>query len=74
MEELLKILNDIRPDVDYETADDLVDGGHLDSLDIITLVVELNSAFNIAIGVEDIIPENFNSVGAMLSLINSLSK
>lgn len=70
MEKLIDILKDLRPDIDIE-CQSLVDDGVLDSFDIVTLVGELVDAFSIEIGVEDIIPENFNSVDAIMALINS---
>ena len=38
MEELLEILNDINPDVDYSKEKNLIDGKVYDSFSIITLV------------------------------------
>ena len=38
MEELIEILEELQPDVDYETVDDLVDGRYLDSLTILSLI------------------------------------
>lgn len=70
MEKLVDILKELRPDIDIESQS-LVDDGILDSFDIVTLVGELTDAFSIEIGVEDIIPENFNSVDAIMALINS---
>lgn len=70
MEKLVDILKELRPDIDIESQS-LVDDGILDSFDIVTLVGELIDAFSIEIGVEDIIPENFNSVDAIMALINS---
>lgn len=70
MEKLVNILKELRPDIDIESQS-LVDDGILDSFDIVTLVGELTDAFSIEIGVEDIIPENFNSVDAIMALINS---
>ena len=38
MEELLEILNDLNPDIDYETEDKLIDNKCYDSFKIITLI------------------------------------
>ena len=72
MEKLLEILRSLHPDVDFENTDDLVDDGILDSLDIVTLVTEINSEFDVAIPAEEIIPENFNSAEALMELIERL--
>ena len=72
MEELLEILEGLRPDVDFETETALIANGVLDSFDIVSLVTELNDAFDIEIKPNDLIPENFNSAAAMLALIEKL--
>lgn len=72
MEKLIEILNGIRPDIDFMSTDTLVDDGILDSFDIVTLVMEINEEFDIEVGVENILPENFNSVDTMLNMINNL--
>jgi len=74
MEELISILEAIRPDVDFEIEDSLIDDGILDSFDIISIVGEINDAFGIEIDVADLIPENFNSAEAMLELIKKLKE
>ncbi len=74
MEQLLEILSSLHPDVDFATAEDLVDDGILDSLDIVTLVTEIHSEFDVAIPAEEIIPENFNSAEALMALINRLDE
>ena len=71
MEKILKILNDIRPDVDFIEETNLVDGGILDSFDIVSIISELNDAFDIHIRVTDLKPENFNSLEAIGQLIVS---
>lgn len=71
-EQLLKILNDLRPDVDFENEKALITDGVLDSFDIVSLVSELNAEFDISIGVEELEPENFNSIEAMEKLIEDL--
>lgn len=74
MEKILEVLSEIRPDVDFEKEEELIDGGILDSFDIIQVVMGLNEAFDVEIDVEDLEPENFNSVGAMLDLIKKLQE
>lgn len=74
MEKLLEILSSLHPDVDFETAEDLIDEGILDSLDIVTLVTEINDAFDVAIPAEEVIPENFNSAKALMELITRLDE
>lgn len=73
-EQLMEILTELRPDVDFEAEQELIDGGVLDSFDIVSLVGELNDAFDIEINVEDLLPENFNSVAAMLELITKMQE
>ena len=72
MDELIAILKDIHPDVDYATATNLIDGKILDSFDIISLVSEINDKFDVVISAEYMIPENFNSAKALWDLIQKL--
>lgn len=72
MEELLEILNELHPEVDFETCENLIDGKILDSFDIISLVTEINTEFDVAIPAEELIPENFNSAKALYALIERL--
>lgn len=74
MESLLKILAEIRPDVDFEDNKELVDSSELDSFDIVTLVGELCDAYDIEIGADEIVPENFNSVEAIMALVTRLQE
>lgn len=72
MEQLLKIMSEIRPDVDFEKETQLIDGDILDSFDIISIVGEVNDQFQIEINVNDLLPENFNSASALFELIQKL--
>ncbi|ANU52713.1 acyl carrier protein [Acutalibacter muris] len=69
MEELLEILEDIDPDIDYTTAEHLIDGKLLDSFSIVSLVSEIANTFDIEISPKYLVPENFNSAAAMWSMI-----
>ncbi len=72
MEELLRILSDMHPDVDFETEEHLIDDAVLDSLDIVGLITEISESFDVTITARDIIPDNFNSAKAMYALIERL--
>ncbi len=72
MDELMEILEELRPDVDFEKETALIDDGVLDSFDIVALVGELNEAFDIEIKPNNLVPENFNSANAMMALIEQL--
>lgn len=71
-EDLRAILEEIRPDVDFENETELIDGGILESMDIVAIVGEIKEAFDVTIGIEQLTPENFNSEEAILELIKQL--
>ncbi len=72
MEELLEILQDLHPEVDFESCDTLIDDKILDSFDIVSLISEINEQFDVAIPADEIVPENFNSAQALYALIEKL--
>ena len=72
MDELLSILKGICPKVAFVNEKKLIDDGILDSFDIISIVNELNEHYDIEIDVDDLEPDNFNTVEAMLELIEKL--
>ena len=74
MNDLLEILRDLHPDVDFETEEHLMDDGILDSFDIVTLVAEIADTMEVEIPAGEITQENFNSAGAILELIERLGE
>ena len=74
MEELLCILREIHPDVDFETCESLIDDQILDSIDIVTLVAEISDAFDVEAPPEALVPENFNSAKALWEMIQRLDE
>ena len=74
MDKLLKILNELHDDIDFTKENALIDDGILDSLDIVSLITEINDEFDVSIPAEEIIPENFNSAAAIMDLINKLDE
>ena len=72
MEELMEILEELRPDVDFEEEKGLIADGILDSFDIMSLVGSIDEEFDIKIKPNDLIPDNFNSAEAIWALIERL--
>ena len=72
MEQLLDILAELHPEVDFETEEHLIDNKILDSFDIVTIVAEIDSEFDVMIPAEELVPENFNSAKALYALVERL--
>lgn len=72
MEELLTLLNEIRPEVDF-TQPDLAEDGILDSMDIMLIVDGLSQHYNIQFDPMDIIPENFDNIDAIYELVAKMT-
>ncbi len=72
MEELLDILKELHPEVDFETEEHLVDNAILDSFDIVSLIASIHEEFDVTIDAGRILPENFNSAKALYALIRKL--
>ena len=71
-DQILDILSDIVDD-DVESCTTLIADGVLSSLDIIQLIGALNDEFDISIPATEIIPQNFNSVDAMVAMVERLA-
>ena len=72
MTELLEILENLHPEVDFDTCTTLIDDKILDSFDIITIISEINEEFDVVIPAEEIVPDNFNSAQALYALVKKL--
>ena len=68
-EQIIEILTEICPGVDFEQETSLIADGLIDSLDIVAVVTDLMDTFDVQLGVDDLTPENFNSVDAICQLI-----
>lgn len=71
-EQLIELLEEIRPDVDFENEKQLITDGVLDSFDIVSMVTAMNDEFDIEIEVGNLVPDNFNSIEGMMALIEKL--
>ena len=74
MNELLEILNEIDDTIDYETETGLIDDHLLDSFAIISLVRELEDAFDLSIDAAEMTPENFNSAANLWKMVERLQE
>lgn len=74
METLMNILREIDESIDWENEKELIDGRLLDSFGVISLISELEEAFDIEIDAAEMIPENLNSVDAMWKMIERLKE
>ena len=73
-EQIIEILEDIQPEADYETCQTLIDDHILTSLDVLSLVAELEDEFDVSIPTVEIIPSNFNSVDAIAAMVDRLQE
>ncbi|WP_230406781.1 acyl carrier protein [Blautia liquoris] len=69
MDTLMNILTEIDSSIVWDQENALIDDRMLDSFDIISLVSEMEGAFDIEIEASEMVPDNFNSVEAMRKMI-----
>ena len=72
MNELIEILEEIVPGVDFENCTTLIDDHILDSFAILQLVSEMEDAFDIEVAPSELVAENFNSAEALWAMITRL--
>ncbi|MBE6992427.1 MAG: acyl carrier protein [Ruminococcaceae bacterium] len=72
MDELLTFLKTVRPDIDFTTATNLVSGNILKSIDIITITSAIESIYGVEISLDDLKPENYDSLDQIKALIEKL--
>ena len=67
-----EILKQIKPTKDLSTVTDIVEGGYIDSFELMSLIMSLNETFGIEVDLDDMTPENFNTVDAIAALVARL--
>ena len=72
MEKLMNILKELRPEVDFANEQKLIDNAILDSFDMVSLIGEINEAFDVEISFDEIEPDNFNSAERIWKMIQTL--
>lgn len=70
--QVLEILSDVAPSVDFESCNTLADDGLIDSFTIVNIIAELSIEFGISVPFEEISNENFNSLDSITALVQRL--
>ena len=71
-EQIVNILKEIKPNKSLEGVTDIVESNYLDSFEIMNLIMMLTETFGIDIDFEEITAENFNSIDAMVAMVERL--
>lgn len=70
-DKVIEIMKEVKPSRDLNGLSDIVEGGYIDSFELMTLISIISNEFNIEIEVDDIVPENFNSLDGITSMVES---
>ncbi|MBR5799529.1 MAG: acyl carrier protein [Lachnospiraceae bacterium] len=73
MERLLEVLSECCPDVDFDVEKELITGKVIDSVDLVAVVSDIEDEFGISIPMEELVPENFDSIEAIWEMVQRLS-
>lgn len=71
---ILKMLQELHPTSNFEKSENFIEDGLLDSFDIVQLVSDIETEFNVVISALEILPENFDSIDSICNLINKSKK
>ncbi|MBR4913593.1 MAG: acyl carrier protein [Bacteroidales bacterium] len=71
-DQILAILKEVKPIKNLENVSDIIEGGYIDSFELMSIIACFSDRFGIEISVEDLVPENFNSVDAMTQMVDRL--
>lgn len=68
------MLQELQPTSNFEKSENFIEDGLLDSFDIVQLVSDIETEFNVVISALEILPENFDSIDSICNLINKSKK
>ena len=72
-EQIVAILHEVKPTKNLENITDIIDGGYIDSFELMSLVMRLNEVFSIEISLDDLVPENFNSAEGIGKMVENIT-
>ena len=67
---IVKIIKSINENVQFSNDEDLFVKGIIDSFAVVNLVAEIEESFKIEFEAEEIVPENFQSVKAIVDFLH----
>ena len=70
-EEILNMLHEIRPKVNFKDSADFIEDELLDSFDVVSLISKIEEKYGVEISGMEIIPENFCGVQQIVNLVQS---
>ena len=71
-EQVLAILKEVKPTKSLENVTGIIEGGYIDSFELMSLVMRLNETFGVEITIDELVPENFNSAESIWNLVQEL--
>lgn len=71
-EQIIALLENIKPGVDYENQTRMIDEHVLESMEMLQLVSDLSDEFDIDITVRHMNPEHFQSVESICNLVDQI--
>lgn len=74
MERVIEILKNIKEGIDFTVETGLISGHILDSIDVTTLISELETEFDIEITMEYMDNDNFDSAEAIWEMIQEIQE
>ena len=69
MECIKKMLEELRPEFNFDESENFIEDGLLDSFDVVSLITMIEENFQVSIDGMDIVPENLVDYKSILSLI-----
>lgn len=73
-EKIIKVLEEIEPDILIYNGDNLYKDGILDSIQVVELVVAIEEELGVEIDPEEVILENFANKNAIISFVEGVIK
>lgn len=70
---VLEILKEVKPTRELDSVTDIIEGGYIDSFELMTLIMKLGETFGVEVPIDEIMPENFNSVDAITAMVGRIS-